>query len=116
LAEAVAGVPEVRGRQRMQTKHTEFFRKRPFGIVGHVIPLPMRIHFATVEIIVQARMPTAFGHAEPPSIYSSATSLLRRNGNSPLPYEIRQMAYSERLSLKPTQLRRLFHKCYFTNR
>ena len=52
LAEAVAGGIEVVGRQRMQAQHAGLLGERPLGVIGHVIPLPVRIELAAVEVVV----------------------------------------------------------------
>ena len=52
LAEAVASVIEIGGRERMQTQHAGLFGERPLGIIRNVIPLPVRIQFAAVKVVV----------------------------------------------------------------
>ncbi len=52
LADAVAGAVEVVGRQRMETKHAGLFGEGPLGVIGDVVPLPVRIELAAVEVVV----------------------------------------------------------------
>ena len=52
LAEAVAGGIEVGGGQGMKTKHAGLLGEGPLGVIGDVVPLPVRIELAAVEVVV----------------------------------------------------------------
>ena len=52
LTEAVPGVVEINGRQGVQAQHAGLFRHGPFGSIRNMIPLPVRIQFAAVEVVV----------------------------------------------------------------